>query len=365
MHAQRMRTPAAAGPRTATATTTTTTGAVRVAVAAQLRRRPAPAPASALSSSEAAAPSSSASPSTSSVPPSFGHGVTLCFHEGNSWHIKFQSSKARALVDPWLVGPLTFFDQAWLYTAEKKALRGDNSSPTPAIDVQAIADDTDVVLLSQYLDDHTHMPTLEALPRSLRVVAQPQAAERIASLGFKEVTPLSPGQSVVVADGRLRVTALAGSLVGPPWSARQNAYLLEELLPAEGEGAATATATATATPRRGASVFYEPHSDAPAETLRKAAPVDVLVGPSVDVTMGGYPLLKGKRDLAASLRALEARVFVPLANSELDHAGPLAEAMRVDGPRTAEATAAALRAEGLGNVHVEAPVPGEALSIPL
>lgn len=348
-----MRTPAAAGPRTTTTTATTP------AVLVHRRRRLAPA---APASASASAPSTSSSSSSTS----FAHGVTFTMHEGNSWHVKFQSTGARALVDPWLVGPLTFFDQAWLYSAQKKALAGGGGGgkapAAPSIDVQAIAGDSDVVLLSQYLDDHTHMPTLEALPRSLRVVAQPQAAERIAHLGFKEVTPLSPGESALVAGGRLRVTALAGSLVGPPWSARQNAYLLEEVLPAGEDGA---SAPAGAAGRRGASVFYEPHADAPAETLRAAAPVDVLVGPSVDVSLAGYPLLKGKRDLSASLRALRARVFVPLANSELDHVGPLADAMKVDGPRTAQAMAAALRAEGLGAVHVEAPVPGEALSIPL
>jgi hypothetical protein len=328
-----------------------------------------PARAAARASPRLAAAAADAAPAVAARRPDFSHGVTFTMHEGNSWHVKFQASGARALVDPWLVGPLTFFDQAWLYTARKKVLAEgapSSSSPSPSspspsttnrIDVQAVADDTDVVLLSQYLDDHTHMPTLEALPKSLRVVAQPEAAARIAALGFKEVTALRPGESVVVAGGKLRVTALAGSLVGPPWSQRQNAYLLQELVPASGSGSSSSTS--------GASVFYEPHADAPAETLTRAAPVDVLVGPSVDVTMGGYPLLKGKRDLAAQLKALQARVFVPLANSELDHVGPLAEAMQVDGPRTAEATAAALRLQGLAGVHVEAPVPGEALSIPL
>lgn len=316
-----------------------------------------------------AAPAAAPSAPAPSVP-TFTHGVTFTMHEGNSWHVKFQASGARALVDPWLVGPLEFFGQGWLYSAEKKVLGGSGaaSSPSPSspsphqnkIDVQAVADDTDVVLLSQYLDDHTHMPTLEALPKSLRVVAQPEAAARIASLGFREVTALRPGESVVVAGGKLRVTALAGSLVGPPWSQRQNAYLLQELVPAAGGGGDQAQPT-----QNGASVFYEPHADAPLETLARAAPVDVLVGPSVDVSLAGYPLLKGKRDLAAALKALKARVFVPLANSELDHVGPLADAMQVDGPRTAEATARALQEQGVSGVHVEAPVPGEALSIPL
>jgi hypothetical protein len=94
----------------------------------------------------------------------------------------------------------------------------------------------------QYLDDHTHMPTLERLPKSIPVIAQPEAAARIAPLGFTDVRTIAPGASLDACGGRLRVTATAGALVGPPWSARQNGYVLQEL------GAARPTR-----------LYYEPH----------------------------------------------------------------------------------------------------------
>jgi hypothetical protein len=89
------------------------------------------------------------------------------------------------------------------------------------------------------------MPTLERLPKTIPVIAQPEAAARIAPLGFKDVTAIKPGQELPIAGGRLRVRATAGALVGPPWSARQNGFVLRE---AAGEGVA-----------RPASLYYEPH----------------------------------------------------------------------------------------------------------
>lgn len=70
------------------------------------------------------------------------------------------------------------------------------------------------------------MPTLEAMPRDIPIIAQPEAAERIKPLGFKSLTTISPGQSMPLCGGKLQLRATAGALVGPPWSARQNGYAL-------------------------------------------------------------------------------------------------------------------------------------------
>jgi hypothetical protein len=65
------------------------------------------------------------------------------------------------------------------------------------------------------------MPSLEALPKHIPVVAQAEAAERIRPLGFQSLTVVNPGDSVALCGGKLQLTATAGALVGPPWSARQ------------------------------------------------------------------------------------------------------------------------------------------------
>lgn len=79
----------------------------------------------------------------------------------------------------------------------------------------------------QWVDDHTHIPTLTAFPKHIPVIAQPEAAERIKPLGFKSLTTIQPGQSTQICGDKLQLLATAGALVGPPWSARQNGYLLK------------------------------------------------------------------------------------------------------------------------------------------
>jgi hypothetical protein len=49
----------------------------------------------------------------------------------------------RILVDPWLVGDLTFADQDWLYKGKKRTLRSVN------VDIDQICADTDVILITQ------------------------------------------------------------------------------------------------------------------------------------------------------------------------------------------------------------------------
>ncbi len=55
----------------------------------------------------------------------------------------------------------------------------------------------------QGLDDHAHLPTLRLLPRTLPLVASPEAAEKVRPLGFKSVTVLDHGQTVEVRGRQL------------------------------------------------------------------------------------------------------------------------------------------------------------------
>eukprot|EP00878_Enallax_costatus_P040503 GHUV01046795.1.p1 GENE.GHUV01046795.1~~GHUV01046795.1.p1 ORF type:complete len:162 (-),score=31.26 GHUV01046795.1:44-529(-) len=84
-----------------------------------------------------------------------------------------------------------------------------------------------VLCSMQWVDDHTHIPTLTALPKHIPIIAHPEAAERIQPLGFKSLTTIKPGQQMHICSGKLQLTATAGALVGPPWSARQNGYVLK------------------------------------------------------------------------------------------------------------------------------------------
>ncbi|NJL83206.1 MAG: MBL fold metallo-hydrolase, partial [Chloroflexaceae bacterium] len=67
----------------------------------------------------------------------------LTYFDSNSWLIEIADQ--RILLDPWLVGSLTFGNMAWLFKGEKRTSR-----PLP--------EKIDLILLSQGLEDHAHHP---------------------------------------------------------------------------------------------------------------------------------------------------------------------------------------------------------------
>lgn len=100
--------------------------------------------------------------------------------------MQFEDSGVKFLVDPWLVDTLSFADQKWL-------LEGSKANPA---NIDEVLDGVSFIVLSQYLDDHAHKPTLKILPKDLTVIAQPEAAKLAKELGFKNVIPIDHGQEV-------------------------------------------------------------------------------------------------------------------------------------------------------------------------
>lgn len=131
------------------------------------------------------------------------------------------------------------------------------------------------------------MPTLSRLPRTIPIIAQPEAAERIRPLGYTSLTTISPGQTLDLAGGKLRLRATAGALVGPPWSQRQNGYVLQE----------RATSTTSSGSSSPTSLYYEPHCDFDEGSVAGVGRVDLVVSPVKSVLLGGYPLVKGDTEL--------------------------------------------------------------------
>jgi hypothetical protein len=137
--------------------------------------------------------------------------------------------------------------------------------------------------------------------------------------------------------------------VGPPWSKRQNGYVLRETC---------------ASP---ASLYYEPHCDFDAGSLRQAGPVDVVVTPVMSTLMnlgaGAYPLVLGDINLQRLLQQLRPKVVVPLLNAEIDQEGPLSQLLIERG--STQGLQAQLAAAGIAaRVDFPAP-PGESLAIAL
>jgi L-ascorbate metabolism protein UlaG (beta-lactamase superfamily) len=233
------------------------------------------------------------------------------------------------LVDPWLVGDLTFGDTPWLYRGSKRRL--------PPVDLAAVCARTDAILISQALPDHAHGPTLAALPcKDKPVVCSPAAEAAVRAAGFVNVTPLAHGASARVAGGRVAVTATQGALVGPPWSTRENGFVIEI---------------------GGVRLYYEPHCDVPdVSALAKIGGADVVVVPAVSQRLAGYPLVMGDEHAVATIKALNAAVAIPLVNAEFDASGPLAKVIQEVGDGAA--LPARLRAAGARARVVDAAPPG-------
>ncbi|KXZ43246.1 hypothetical protein GPECTOR_96g712 [Gonium pectorale] len=288
---------------------------------------------------------------------SFHHGITYTSYEVNTAGVKFNTSGVRVLIDPWFVGELSFGGADWLYAGRKRVIGRDTR-----VDLAAVLAETDVLMVTQGLDDHCHVPTLEAVPnKAIPVVTNSAAAERMRPLGFSNITVLAPGQSTTVtgkAGGKLRITATAGALVGPPWTPRQLGLLMREEVP-QGE--------------RPASLYFESHCDFDASSVSAAmrqqqlGAVDVVVSPVVTTLLGvgpaSYELVQGDRNLVQLCRQLRPKVLLPLMNHEMEASGPLTSVVWQRGDPAV--VSELLRREGL-DTRVEFPAPpGEALALAL
>jgi L-ascorbate metabolism protein UlaG (beta-lactamase superfamily) len=146
----------------------------------------------------------------------------------------------------------------------------------------------DLILLSQGLPDHAHLPTLEVLDRSIPVVASPSAAKVVKNLGYQKITALAPGESHDFAG--VVIKAVPGSPVGP--MAIENGYILRD---------------------EQISLYYEPHGYH-SPVLATELPIHVVITPLIDLKL---PLLgaviKGKSSALALCQLLKPRFIVPTA----------------------------------------------------
>ena len=274
---------------------------------------------------------------SASAHPASKRSVEYTALEGNTFKLRLRGGLC-VVADPWLSGPLTFGPPslAWLYRGEK---------PSGERSLACIAD-AEVLLLAQGLDDHAHRPTLAALDKRLPVVASPSAAAVARELGFVTVHSLAHGESVVVRG--VRFTATAGALVGPPWSTRENGFLITEEAPG------------------GAVVYYDPHLDytqASVEAVLRTAGVsrvDLAIVPTSAVSLAGYPLVLGSADAVMRLlRLIQPSVLLPLRNDLIKEDGAIAPLIQI-APSSLDALRTALAADAALDKRVRIVEPAEA-----
>jgi L-ascorbate metabolism protein UlaG (beta-lactamase superfamily) len=216
----------------------------------------------------------------------------LTWLDSNSWLIEL--SNKRILLDPWLVGPLTFGNLPWLFKGERRQ----------ACEIPA---NIDLILLSQGLEDHTHPPTLQQLDRAIPVIGSPAAAKVAKSLGFAEVTPLTHGEQLSWQD-QIQIQATVGSPVGP--GVNENGYILRDL-------AGTA------------SLYYEPHGYHSPE-LENTAPVDVVITPLVSLDLLIAPFIRGGESALKAVQWLHPQAIISTAaGGDIEFQGLLMSIIRL------------------------------------
>ncbi|HEY9699307.1 MAG TPA: MBL fold metallo-hydrolase [Trichocoleus sp.] len=248
----------------------------------------------------------------------------LTWLDSNSWLIEMAGQ--RVLLDPWLVGSLTFGNLPWLFEGVRQIPR-----EIPAA--------IDLILLSQGLEDHAHPPTLRQLDRQIPVVASPNAAKIVKALDYPQVTALNHGESVTIAD-RLKIQALPGSPIGPLLV--ENAYLLIDL-------------------EQNTSLYYEPHGYH-APILQELAPVDVVITPIVDLQLPlAGSIIRGKQQALQAIEWLSPKVIIPTAaGGDIELKGWLPSILKTQG------SAAELRhdlARQQRPTQVIEPKPGERIRV--
>lgn len=221
--------------------------------------------------------------------------MNLTYLDSNSWLIEIDGK--RILLDPWLVGELTFSNLTWLF-------RGKKNNPQP------IPENIDLILLSQGLEDHAHPPTLKKLAHNIPVVASPNGAKVVKDLGYTTVTSLEHGASFKLGE-QVEIKAVPGSPIGP--TLVENGYIIKGL-------------------ESGKNIYYEPHGYH-SDLLRETVPIDVIITPIIDLKLPLVgAIIKGQETALEVCKWLKPQVILSTAaGGDIDFQGLLISILKADG----------------------------------
>ncbi len=221
--------------------------------------------------------------------------MKLTWLDNNSWLMEI--SGKRILLDPWLVGSLVFGNLDWLFKGIKEKTYDINQP-------------IDLILLSQGLDDHAHIPTLKELDHHIPVVASPNGTKVVKELGYTEIHTLDHGDTYTL-DETVEIKALPGSLIGPQLV--ENAYIITDL-------------------KQQQKLYYEPHGNHCSQ-LSEEGNIDIILTPVVGVSiLHLLPVLQGQQTTLKLCQTLKPKVILPTADAkETEYQGILASILRQEG----------------------------------
>ncbi|CAE19460.1 conserved hypothetical protein [Prochlorococcus marinus subsp. pastoris str. CCMP1986] len=125
----------------------------------------------------------------------------------NGWLIKFD--KTNLIIDPWLTGDLIFPPGEWFF---KGSL--DNEI--------LIEEDINIILLTQGLPDHCHVPSLKKFKKDIDIICSNSAKGILEKLGFTSIKVLKPKEKIMQKELEIEATA------GAPVPQIENGYIVKD-----------------------------------------------------------------------------------------------------------------------------------------
>ena len=125
----------------------------------------------------------------------------------NGWLIKFK--KTNLIIDPWLKGDLIFPPGEWFF---KGSLEEEIS----------LDKKIEIILLTQGLPDHCHIPTLEMFRKDIPIICPKSAVETLEKIGFSSIKTLKPTEKTVQFNLSFEATA------GAPVPQIENGYIVKD-----------------------------------------------------------------------------------------------------------------------------------------
>ena len=125
----------------------------------------------------------------------------------NGWLIKFQ--KTNLIIDPWLKGDLIFPPGEWFFKG--------------SLEEEILIDkEIDIILLTQGLPDHCHVPTLEMFRKDIPIICPKSAIETLEKIGFSSIKLLKPTEKTIQFNLSFEATA------GAPVPQIENGYIVKD-----------------------------------------------------------------------------------------------------------------------------------------
>lgn len=257
------------------------------------------------------------------------------------------------LIDPILEGNLDFGIPS-LYQGKKRVL------PREGL-IDSLPHIIDCLLITQGLDDHAHVRTLQKLQTldpNLPIFAPPSAKGALEASGFSNPHYLKHGEEAIVqprdnksaSSSSISIQATKGALVGPPWQHRENGYIIK--------GSSSASSTMP-------SIYIEPHVDFNAKELSRLGPVDIVISPISGQSLPAFELVHGPKDTMRLLETLRPKYLVPMQNGDIDTEGPVANFVSEIGSTSEFERRLSASKNRLGTEMVSPIVPGEDIEISL